>query len=186
MFDLGPATEEMKRLVSGVQEAQLGEVTPCSDWTVADLLAHVHQFATVFTDNAHKQPSAPPESLVPDWRVEIPRQLDALARAWAAEEAWHGRVSAGGIDMDAADNAVVAVEELTVHGWDLASATGQVLRVGPDQLDVIDRFLDLFASGLPAGQGPFGPVVAVQADASRLDLTLAQTGRDPSWSTAHH
>lgn len=181
MFDVGPAADEMRRLLSEVREDQLGSPTPCSDWTVADLITHVHQFAVVFTHNARKEEAAPPESLVPDWRDAVPHQLDELARAWRRESAWKGRVSAGGIEMAAPDNAVVAVEELTVHGWDLARATGQQLRIDDTQLDVVDRFFDLFAGDMPAGEGPFGPVTPVQEGASRLDHVLAQTGRVPTW-----
>ena len=123
MFDLGPAAQEMSRLVSGLRDDHLDHPTPCPDWTVADLLAHVHQFATVFTHNARKQQARPPDDLVDDWRVAIPHQLDELACAWRVDSAWRGRVSAGGVEMDAQDNAVVGVEELTVHGWDLARAT---------------------------------------------------------------
>jgi len=71
MFELGPAAQEMSRLVSGVRDDQLDYPTPCPDWTVADLLAHVHQFATVFTHNARKSQARPPEDLVDDWRVAI-------------------------------------------------------------------------------------------------------------------
>ena len=46
----------MNRLLAGVRDDQLAQPTPCPDWTVADLLAHVHQFATVFTLNARKEP----------------------------------------------------------------------------------------------------------------------------------
>lgn len=184
MFDLGPAAEEMSRLVSGVRDDQLDYPTPCRDWTVSDLLAHVHQFATVFTHNARKEQARPPEGLVGDWRVAIPNQLDELARAWRKESAWQGRVSAGGVEMEAPDNAVVGIEELTVHGWDLARATSQVLRIGDASLDQVDRFFELFVEQIATGEGPFGPVADVPEGATRLQRTLARTGRDPSWTAA--
>ena len=182
MFDLGPATDELSRLVSGVRDDQLARPTPCSDWTVSDLLAHLHVFATVFTDNARKQPTRPPTELVDDWRTAIPAQLGELARAWREEEAWHGRVSAGGVEMDARDNAVVAAEELTLHGWDLARATGQRMEVDEAELDQVDRFLEVFAEALAAGKGPYGPEVEATEGAGRLERTLARTGRDPHWA----
>jgi uncharacterized protein (TIGR03086 family) len=176
MFDLGPAADEMSRLVSGVHDDQLAHPTPCDGWTVADLLAHVHQLATVFTQNARKDPSRAPDGLVDDWRDAVPAQLDALARAWRHESAWAGRVSAGGVDMDARDNATVAIEELTVHGWDLARATGQRLGTDDVRLDQVDRFFDVF------GEDPFGPAVRPPDGATRLDRLVARTGRDPSWA----
>lgn len=178
MFDLGAAAAEMKRLVSGVRDDQLDNPTPCSDWTVADLLAHVHQFATVFAHNARKEEARPPEDLVDDWREAIPGQLDDLTRAWRQESAWQGRVSAGGIEMEAADNAVVGIEELTVHGWDLARSTGQALDIDDARLNQVDRFFELF------GEDPFGPASRAPEGATRLERTVARTGRDPSWNAA--
>ena len=55
MSDLGPAAQEMSRLVSGVRDDQPDHPTPSPDGTVADLLAHVHEFATVFTHNPRKE-----------------------------------------------------------------------------------------------------------------------------------
>lgn len=165
----------MTRLVTGVRSDQLDDPTPCSDWTVAALLSHIHQFAVVFTANARKEQARPPGTLVDAWREAIPDQLDDLARAWREESAWQGRVAAGGIEMDAADNAVVGIEELTVHGWDLARATGQDLHVGDACLDQVDLFFQLF------GGRPFGPPVAAPGRATRLEETVARTGRDPLW-----
>lgn len=175
MFDLGPATEDMKRLVTGVREDQLHDRTPCADWTVRDLLAHIQQFTIVFTCNARKQPPRPPAGLVDGWREAVPDELDDLASAWREDSAWHGQVSAGGVEMTASDNAVVAIEELTVHGWDLARATNQSLHIDDDRLDRVDQFFELF------GGRPFGPQANVPEHPTRLDHTIARTGRDPSW-----
>ena len=86
--------------------------------------------------------------------------------------------------MDAEDNAVVALEELVVHGWDLARATGQDFAADGAWLDQLDRFLELFPGPIGSGQGPYGPEVPAPDDASRLERSLARTGRDPRWSGA--
>jgi uncharacterized protein (TIGR03086 family) len=182
MFDLGPATQEMTRLVAGVRDDQLGEPTPCREWTVTDLLAHVYQFASVFTTNARKEEAVPPDSLPDEWRTTIPGSLQDLVEAWRHESAWQGRVSAGGIEMDAADNAVVAVEELVVHAWDLAQATGQELRVDALSLDEVDRFMTMFADAIASGRGPYGPAVHAPSGSDRLDRLVARAGRDPRWT----
>ena len=83
----------------------------------------------------------------------------------------------------AADNAVVAIEELTVHGWDLARATGQPITVTDEQLDQIDRFQVLFGSEAPEGHGVFGPWATASAN-DRWSVTLAHLGRNPAWSPA--
>ena len=184
MFDLGPATQEMSRLVRGVRDDQLDGPTPCPDWTVADLLAHVHQFATVFTQNAHKEAGPVPDHLVDNWREVVPDQLDELARAWREESAWQGRVAAGGVEMEAAHNAVVGIEELTVHGWDLARSTGQDQHVDDACLDQVDTFFELFAEQIATRNGPFGPEVTAPEGASRVERTLARAGREPAWQPA--
>lgn len=184
MFDLAPPAQEMKRLLAGVSDDQLTQPTPCTDWTVADLLAHVNQFATVFTLNASKRPVEMPHDLPDDWRTALPQRIDELVEAWRDEAAWSGRVSAGGVEMDAEDNAVVAAEELVVHGFDLAKASGQEVAIEDSSLDLIDRFLVVFAAPIASGQGPYGPAVTAPGDASRVERTIAQTGRDPHWSGA--
>ncbi|MGN6414703.1 TIGR03086 family metal-binding protein [Flexivirga sp.] len=178
MFDLGHGTTLMSDLVCAVRDDQLGQPTPCTEWTVADLLTHIHQFSNVFTANATKTAPDPPGALVDDWRTAIPEALADLAAAWQRESAWQGRVSAGGVEMDAADNAVVAAEELTVHGWDLARATGQAMAPVDSQLDRVDAFFEVF------GGAPFGPPGDAAPDATRLARVIARTGRDPHWSPA--
>lgn len=183
MFDLQPSADEVARLVRGVREDQLDLPTPCTDWDVRDLLAHIHQFADVFTTNARKEPMAPPSGLVDDWHTAIPAALSALAAAWSQPQAWVGRVEAGGIEMPAADNAVVAAEELTVHGWDLARATGQRFDVATQDLAQVERFLEMFGQE-DENSGPFGPFGPLPADPDRFERALAGTGRDPRWGQA--
>jgi uncharacterized protein (TIGR03086 family) len=183
MFDLGPAADDLARLVGGVRDDQLDGATPCDEWRLADLLAHIHQFATVLTANASKVPPPPVDGLPDDWRHVIPLRIDELAQAWRGHSAWQGRVSAGGVEMSGEENAVVAIEELVVHGWDVARASGQDFQPAPESLNHVERFLDIFAAPLASGQGPYGPAVAVGDDASRLDAYLGAAGREPGWTT---
>lgn len=188
MFDLEPATTEMTRLIGDVRDDDLARPTPCDGWTVGDLIAHIHQFVDVFTCTGRKDPVDPPQHLVDDWRSAIPARLAEMADAWRDDAAWVGEVAVGGVAMSSADNAVVAAEELTVHAWDLARATGQHFTAQPAMLDRVEEFLVMFAPGTdegsfgPAGQGPFGPVAPVPSDADRFDRALAATGRDPRWA----
>jgi uncharacterized protein (TIGR03086 family) len=181
MFDLGPAADDLARLVRGVRDDRLGAPTPCTEWSLGDLLAHVHQFAVVFTANARKVPPSLADGLPADWRDALPRRLDDLARAWRDPVAWQGRVSAGGVEMSGEENAVVAIEELVVHGWDVARASGQDFEPDPGSLDHVERFLEVFAEPLASGKGPYGPPLTAGADASRLGRYLAAAGRDPAW-----
>jgi len=182
MFDLTPAATEMTRLVGQVRDDQLDDPTPNDGWQVGNLLEHVLEFATVFTLNASKSPIELTPGLPDDWRTAIPDQLRALARAWQEESAWEGRVSAGGVDMSAPENALVAVEELVLHGWDLAVSTGDEMRVRGEDVAKVEEFQELFSDAIGSGQGPYGPPVEVGTDAERMARVLGVAGRDPHWS----
>ena len=79
---------------------------------------------------------------------------------------------------------MVALDELVLHGWDLAKATGQPFRCDPASTAAVLEFTA--ASARPenaAGREDlFGPVVPVPVDAPALDRALGFAGRDPAWS----
>lgn len=190
--DLTPATEMLAKLVAGVGDDQLGAATPCHGGNVADLLDHVDGFSLAFTGAAAKDleagshaPAADGSRLTPDWRARIPGRLARLATAWQADEAWTGMTRAGGIDMPGEIIGRVAANELTVHGWDIAVATGQEYACGPGVLQAAYEFVQGAVAQSPGGTpGLFGPPVPVPDDAPTLDRLLGLTGRDPAWRAA--
>jgi uncharacterized protein (TIGR03086 family) len=190
MIDLESAAHEVTRLLDGVRDDQLGDPTPCTDCQVGALLDHFMSLTLAFTWAARKTPApdgppAPPaaENLDPKWRVELPRRLGDLVAAWRDPGAWEGTAEAGGVSMPAAQLGVVALDELVLHGWDLARATGQPFTCDPDDAATILAFTE--AAARPeheaARNGLFGPVVPVPADAPVFDRALGYAGRDPGW-----
>ena len=80
---------------------------------------------------------------------------------------------------------LTTADELVVHGWDVAQATGQPYGCEPELLDAAQRFLNQFASP-DAAQGPdvpFGPSRPVPDDAPMLDRIVAMAGRDVAWAS---
>jgi uncharacterized protein (TIGR03086 family) len=191
--DLGPATSEMAQLVRGVSDDMLAWPTPCPAYTLGDLLDHVGGFAMAFTAAAKKDvapgsasgqaPSGDASRLSGDWRGRIASDLDSLAEAWRDPDAWQGMTQAGGIDLPGEVAALVALDELVVHGWDVARASGQSYRVDPGLLDLVQQFVSQFSGpGMEEQrEGLFGPEVAVAPDAPQLDRVIGMTGRDPHW-----
>jgi uncharacterized protein (TIGR03086 family) len=184
-LDLGPQAAELARVVAGIRDDQLGDPTPCAGTPVAGLLAHVVGLTTAFRMAAEKTPvsggpSASPEDLPPDWRTGLPTQLDALVKAWRRPSAWEGTAEAGGVTMPAPVAAAVALDEVLVHGWDLAVATGQDYAADPASVAVCTEFAAQAAAEGPT-PGLFGPPVPVPDDAPPLDRLLGLTGRDPAW-----
>jgi uncharacterized protein (TIGR03086 family) len=187
-LDLAPQAAEVARVVAGIRDDQLDAPTPCADTPVAGLLAHLVGLTTAFRMAAEKTPvpggpSASADDLPPDWRGRIPAQLDALVAAWQRPSAWEGTAEAGGVTMPAPVMAIVALDEVLVHGWDLAVATGQDYAADPASVGACTGFAAQAAAEGPT-PGLFGPPVPVPDDAPPLDRLLGLTGRDPAWRPA--
>ena len=182
--DLEPAARRMATLVEGVPDDALDRPTPCERYTVGDLLDHIGGAALAFRAAAVKRPldAAPTgdaSRLGPDWRTRIRRDLLAMATAWADPEAWTGITAAGGVELPAEVAGVVALDELVIHGWDLARATRQPSGYEGPGLDAVHGMVQQFR--MSEIEGLFGPPVPVPDDAPILDRILGLAGRDPAW-----
>ena len=190
--DLTPAAQRLADLVARVSDDQLGGPTPCPAYTVGDLIEHVGGLARAFRAAAQKDTASPYVNRTPagdaarleaGWRDRIPADLAALARAWADPGAWSGRTRIANQGAPADMVGITAADELVVHGWDVARATGQPYEPEPELVDAAHRFLGMFASpDAPAGPDvAFGPSRDVPASAPALHQVLALAGRDPAW-----
>ncbi|MFF9766719.1 TIGR03086 family metal-binding protein [Streptomyces sp. NPDC053086] len=187
--DLGPQTDIVARLAEAVTEEQLTAATPCPGCAVRNLLGHVLSLSVAFRDAARKElgattdtsPNSAPWDLDPGWRERLPEALDELAAAWRDPAAWTGDTRAGGVDLPGAVAGAVVADELVIHGWDLARATGQDYAPDPAALASAHGFLLAAADAPERADGLFGPVVPVPAGASLLDRAVALSGRDPGW-----
>jgi len=185
--DLAPAAAAVKRVISAVRDDQLGDPTPCTGTPVAGMLDHFAGLTIAFRLGAEKQPQdgaprADAEQLPADWRERLPRQLDALVAAWRQPGAWEGITEVGGAKLPAAAMGVIALNEVLVHGWDLAVATGQPYDADPAAAQRCLQFARELAIGAPeVRNGMYGPEVPVPDDADAFDRLLGQTGRNPAW-----
>jgi uncharacterized protein (TIGR03086 family) len=195
MLDLDPAAREVIRLLDGVAAEHLAGPTPCADTSVAALLDHLMGLSLAFTWAARKTPAAQggggsgpgrptAEHLDPDWRTVLPRRLGELVEAWREPAAWEGITEAGGVRMPGEQMGVVALDELVLHGWDLARATGQPFRCDPASTAAVLAFTTAAArpENMAKRDGLFGPVVDVPEDAPAFDRALGFAGRDPAWT----
>jgi uncharacterized protein (TIGR03086 family) len=187
--DLMPAAGMLARVVTDIRDEQLSAPTPCRGVTVADLLDHVGGLCLAFTaaaakdlDAASQPPSADGSRLGTDWRTRIPDRLAQLAAAWQDEKAWSGMTRAGGLDMPGEVAGMVATNEVVVHGWDIATATGQDYSCEAELIEAAYAFVQSAVAQNPDGSpGLFGPPVDVPANAPLLDRLIGLTGRDPAW-----
>ena len=164
------ATEWTKTKVRGAAD-KLDTKTPCEEWDVRHLISHMIDTQQFFTKSAKGQDASLPQPMPPDMVGDDPVGAydNAIAEGLAAFEAPGGAEKAGfGIG--------VAFSDSLIHGWDLATATGQDAAM-PDGLaqqayDLIHgKFTDEQRKGL------FKDEVAVPEDASPQEKLLAYTGR---------
>ncbi|MET0966559.1 MAG: TIGR03086 family metal-binding protein [Nakamurella sp.] len=190
--DLGPAAERLSELVTGVDDSQLTARTPCPEYTLGDLIEHVGGLAQAFTAAANKvtgaltsqAPRGDAARLPADWRTRIPLDLKACADAWRDPAAWTGMTRAGGVDLPGEVGGLVALDEITIHAWDIAVSSGQSYAADQATLTTVRDFLASFSiPGAEDQRGDiFGPVIEVPQDAPLQDRVIGLAGRDPAWS----
>jgi uncharacterized protein (TIGR03086 family) len=188
MVDLKPAGQGLIDLLAGIGNHQLADGTPCPEYTVGDMIDHVDAASLSFTaltgasvdgqTDPAREPSA--ANLGADWRDTVARHVWALAVAWDDPAAWEGTAGASGVDLYLSNETwgKIALTELVVHGWDLATATGQVLDLPEPTLRAC---LEHVADYVPNAPIPelWGYDVDVDVNAPLLDQIVAITGRNP-------
>jgi uncharacterized protein (TIGR03086 family) len=191
-LDLEPAARAMTALLDGVSDEQLSAATPCPKYSLGDLIDHVDGLSLAFVVAARKEklpsdargPSGDASRLGSEWRTRIPARLSELAIVWGDPAAWQGATEAGGREMPGEVVGTVALDELVVHGWDIARATGQNFDCPQELIEVCIGFVSMSADPAERAEdnGLFGPVVDVPENASALDHLVGLAGRDPAWS----
>lgn len=171
-------TADLGRLIAATRAGQLHAPTPCAKWQVKDLLAHVvgglRFFAAALrgedpgdlSDVLGDDPSSAYEAAAEDFRAAI-REPGSMERT----------ITLGFGDMPGSAFANLAVFDLLVHSWDLATASDQEFT--PDDAIVADadafargalppkaRDGDTFAAEVPAGPGAT-PIQRLAAFAGR-------------------
>ena len=191
-FDLESTSQSLAKLVQGVRDEQLSLSTPCPAYAVADLVDHIGGLTLAFTAAAKKSSApgtdGPPvvdgSRLGDGWRETIASDLSGLTAAWRDPAAWDGMTAAGGVDLPGEIAGLVALDEIVLHGWDLARATGQEYDLDPAHLAIVHDFVS--SSSVPGDEasreGIFGPVVDVPRHAPLLDKVVGLAGRAPDWS----
>jgi len=170
---LSDAAERTARLVAGVRPGQWADPTPCADWNVESLVAHLINGNTIV---AAAVAGVPPthRDLLADFEQSAATMLAAFDRPGALERVvpvQFGRVS-GAIALH------LRLTELLAHGWDLARATRQPADF-PDEVVKQELGFTVGAlTSLPPERRPFEPPRPAPEDAPPLDLLAARLGRD--------
>ena len=171
------AAEGAARVLAGVRPDQLGGSTPCTEWTVQDLVEHLvgsTDYLLAATGAAGPDRTGP--ATASDYRAGVARVLDALSRPGALDLRCPSPL---GFEWSLAEATAGTFMDNLVHTWDLATATGQDRKLDDELVEVcIAMFLPDMPERGRAG-GLVGPAVAVPSDASPQDRLLGAMGRQP-------
>ncbi len=181
MIDLNPACEAMVDVLAGVADDRLTSPSPCTEYTVGDLIDHVDlvaQGATALALGSSDLPDIGYSHLEPDWRDIVTQHVLALGKAWDDPAVWEGMGNVPGSDLANATWGKIALTELVVHGWDIATATGQAFDMAEHTLQACFEHVVAFVPNAPLPD-LWGSPKDVPPDAALLDRILAITGRDP-------
>jgi uncharacterized protein (TIGR03086 family) len=152
---------------------KMDDSTPCDDWNVRTLMNHMLDTTHYFAGSARGEDVSPPSPEPPQLLSDDP--VADFTRASADLMQTFG--SPGVIEKTGPSLGIAFADQL-LHGWDLATATGQDATM-PDGLAeaayemIHGRFTD------DQRKGVFKPEVAVDPDASAQERLLAYAGRNP-------
>jgi uncharacterized protein (TIGR03086 family) len=171
------ATTRAIVVVEAANEDQLDWPTPCSEWTVQQLIDHlVGGTEYLLAAAAGRQPAAVQGATGADYRRGVQQVLTAVLAPGVMERLC---VSPLGFDWPLAQAVGGTFMDVLIHTWDLARATGQDERLDPE---LVQACVAMFIPEMPnrgRQAGIIGPEVQIGADASAQDRLLAVMGRQP-------
>ncbi|HEU4946826.1 MAG TPA: TIGR03086 family metal-binding protein [Kribbella sp.] len=167
------------RLVAGIEdEDQWSAPTPCTDWTVRELVVHLVDLNRLFARMMNDQ--APPD------RSADPLGADPVGAYLESAESMQAAFDQPGIldrlydgprgPVTGAVRLQWRMSDLLTHGWDLAQATGQPAELPEDLAEQALSFVRGELATQPR-DGRFGPAQPVADDAAVTDRLAAFLGR---------
>ena len=172
-------------LVSAVRPEQAELPTPCPDYDVRALVAHIVGYAQAFAAAANGEtlPGDPGEYSADDLdeaAAAYRQAAQAMVTGWRTGGTDRMVRIVGGEVPGAMALDMTMIEYLT-HGWDLATATGQSSPFTEDEAaEVLGRAEKSLTSQFRGEGKPFGPVIAVPTDAPAVDRMVGFMGRRPT------
>jgi uncharacterized protein (TIGR03086 family) len=178
-------------IVQAVTAEQLGRATPCSGWTLEDLLGHMiaqHLGFAAAADGNDGDPSVWDVHPVGDhpagaYEAAAERVLTAFSAEGVLERRfWLPEIRDGG-PYPATMAIGFHLVDYVVHGWDVAVSIGVDSEYAPDLVAAALGVAEQVPTGgvrrLPGAA--FAPVLSVAADGSPMDRMLLLLGRSPAW-----
>lgn len=185
--NLNAAQQWASELVGNVRPEQLSDPTPCSEFTVAQLIEHLLAVQERITSMASSGTIGDVPSQIALTTDSPGEDFDRRARAgadawdaWSADDLWSRTVTAPFGTVPGGAAVMMYASENLAHGWDLAVATGQPSEADPQVVAPIlagmKRALPAEPRGAEVGI-PFAPVVESAPDAGPTEQLANWAGR---------
>ncbi len=181
LFDRATAWTSEK--IAALTSDDLSSPTSCDEWDLRTLINHLLAGNAMFAAGPSGGPIAPPSGSPPDLVGDDPAAQYEQARratiqAYAQPGVLEGTVKGSRGDVPAVQILGIAFCDQLVHGWDIATATGQDTTM---PADLATAAWELLAGRVPEeARGPgknFKAAVPVPDDASDQDKLIAYCGR---------
>jgi uncharacterized protein (TIGR03086 family) len=173
-------------IVAGVTTAHLDLPTPCTGWTLGDLLRHMvghnHGFATA----GRGEPDPAPWEGVPlgeDPAGAYERSAADVTASFAAEGFLERKVDVHGYGVFPGTTALrMHFVDFLVHGWDVAKSIGADTSLDEELSLAALRIASRWPEASWSPTGPFRDRVRVHDDAPAGERLVAFLGRSPDWT----
>jgi uncharacterized protein (TIGR03086 family) len=177
------ALDQTESIVEAVRLDQLGNPTPCTEYDVRTLLSHMvgglKRIAYV-GEGGNALDVVPVADGVPDdgWPDAFRQSGQRVRAAWADDATLDALATVPWGQVPGRAALAGYVQEVVMHGWDLATATGQQTELDPE----LAEFALVFAhQALPpehrGPEVPFGPVTPAPDGAGPYAQLAAWLGR---------
>jgi uncharacterized protein (TIGR03086 family) len=179
---LGRASDAVAGLIANIRPGQWSAPTPCTDWTVRQVVNHLIGMNRVFAALLAGQPPPPRPSAdhVEDDPVGAYRDSAATLRAAFGRPGVLERTYRGPLGTaTGAERLQIRLYDLLAHGWDLAQATGQPASLPDDLAEQSLAFARTQLTG-QARPGRFGPAQSAAEQAPAIERLAAFLGRPVS------
>jgi uncharacterized protein (TIGR03086 family) len=175
---LDRAFDHANRVIGNITADQYGQPTPCTEWTVRDLLEHligaVESIGAAASGTLGPEPHDGPS----DPAARFQRAATRTMAAWRAPGVFERVVEIPAGQMPATMLADINLIDTATHTWDLAVATGQDPAL-PD--DVATAALDASLTTVSPAlrEGRFDPEIPAPGGAGPTERLVAYLGRKP-------
>ncbi len=169
-------------VIAQLDPDQLDDATPCGDWRLRDLIAHMIAHNHGFAAAAFDSPVGADvwDSVTFDGDLVAGFGESAAVVTAAFSEKMPEKIEVFG--FGAVPSAVAMsmhIVDYTVHGWDVAAALG-LHRLPPEDLsEAALRIMKRFPVDRPSKS--FGEMVPIADDAPVGERLMAYVGRNPRW-----